>query len=357
MKKMKTGRKVVAACAAAVAASALVSARQLKRAQREAGVRLAAYGAETATLSYGRMTYVDHGPSDEVSDSKELSDERLSYKVSDGKRSSGKGPSDSCSSRKSSNCKEQGDRATEEVVLSAHGLYGDYDQAYENVGTLSSRYRILAPSRFGYLGSSVKGEGTPRQQAEAYVELLDRLEIDRVFVLGTSAGGTPAIRFALDFPERTKGLILYCSAAPWNEKPAKIPRLMGPPPIVNRDLPMWLVFPLYRRVYGMGADVVHSMLPLSKRKEGADLDARITNRDMAVSFEEYPIEEMQVPVLLLHARDDRVAPFEAPAGQVEGSLHRYPNLEKKIFEKGGHFMIGHEREIDAIVVDFIEKHG
>ena len=119
---------------------------------------------------------------------------------------------------------------------------------------------------------------------------------------------------------------------------------------------MWLAFPLYRRVYGMGADVVHSMLPLSKRKEGADLDARITNRDMAVSFEEYPIEEMQVPVLLLHARDDRVAPFEAPAGQVEGSLHRYPNLEKKIFEKGGHFMIGHEREIDAKVVNFIEKH-
>ena len=265
MKKMKIGREVVAACAAAVAASALVSARQLKRALCEAGVRLAAYGAETAMLSYGRMTYVDRRPSDEASDGKGLSDERPRNK-------------------------RPGDGGSEEVVLSAHGLYGGYDQAYENVGTLSSRYRILAPSRFGYLGSSVKGEGTPRQQAEAYVELLDRLKIDRVFVLGTSAGGTPAIRFALDFPERTKGLILYCSAAPWNEKPAKIPRLMGPPPIVNRDLPMWLAFPLYRRVYGMGADVVHSMLPLSKRKEGADLDARITNRDMAVSFEEYPIE-------------------------------------------------------------------
>lgn len=112
MKKMKIGREVVAACAAAVAASALVSARQLKRALCEAGVRLAAYGAETAMLSYGRMTYVDRRPSDEASDGKELSDERLSYKVSDGKRSSGKGPSDSCSSRKSSNCKEQGDRAT-----------------------------------------------------------------------------------------------------------------------------------------------------------------------------------------------------------------------------------------------------
>jgi len=179
---------------------------------------LAAYGAETAMLSYGRMTYVDRRPSDEASDGKGLSDERPRNK-------------------------RPGDGGSEEVVLSAHGLYGGYDQAYENVGTLSSRYRILAPSRFGYLGSSVKGEGTPRQQAEAYVELLDRLEIHRVFVLGTSAGGAPAIRLPLGFPGRNKGPILYCSAAPWNEKPAKIPRLMGPPPIVNRDLPMWLGLP------------------------------------------------------------------------------------------------------------------
>ena len=292
------------------------------------------------------MTYVDWMPVDENLGDKKPSDEELGDKKLDGKKLCGKAPSG----------KWPGEKAAVEALLSIHGLYGGYDQAFENVQSFSSRYRIIAPSRFGYLGSSVKGEGTPREQAEAYAELLDRLEIERAFVLGVSAGGTPAIRFALDFPERTKGLILYCSAAPWNERPARIPRLMGPPPIVNRDLPMWLAFPLYRRVYGMGADVVRGMLPLSRRKEGADLDARITNRDMAVRFEEYPIEELRVPVLLLHARDDRVAPFEAPAGQVEGSLHRYPNLEKKIFETGGHFMAGHSEEIDAAVLNFIKRH-
>lgn len=343
---MMIGEIVVAGCAAAVAACGFVSVRRMKRALREADARLAAYGAESAVLSYGRMTYVDRMPVDENLGDKKPSDEGSGGKKLDGKKLCGKAPSG----------KRPGEKAAVEALLSVHGLYGGYDQAFENVESFSSRYRIIAPSRFGYLGSSVKGEGTPREQAEAYAELLDRLEIERAFVLGASAGGTPAIRFALDFPERTKGLILYCSAAPWNERPARIPRLMGPPPIVNRDLPMWLAFPLYRRVYGMGADVVRGMLPLSRRKEGADLDARITNRDMAVRFEEYPIEELRVPVLLLHARDDRVAPFEAPAGQVEGSLHRYPNLEKKIFETGGHFMAGHSEEIDAAVLDFIKKH-
>ena len=340
------GEIVVAGCAAAVAACGFVSVRRLKRALREAAARLAAYGAESAVLSYGRMTYVDRMPVDENLGDKKPSDEGSGGKKLDGKKLCGKAPSG----------KRPGEKAAVEALLSVHGLYGGYDQAFENVESFSSRYRIIAPSRFGYLGSSVKGEGTPREQAEAYAELLDRLGIEQVFILGVSAGGTPAIRFALDFPQRAKGLILYCSAAPWNEKPARIPSLMGPPPIMNHDLSMWLAFPLYRRLYGMPADVVHGMLPLSRRKEGADLDARIVNRDMAVNFEAYPIEEMHVPVLLLHARDDRMAPFKGPAGQVEGSLHRYPNLETKIFETGGHLMTGHSREIDAAVVEFIERH-
>ena len=373
---MSAGKAILAACAAAVATGVFVPVLRLKRAVKDAEGRLEDCAAETAMLSYGRITYVDRGPSCKASDGMCLSDEKPSGKGSsgnglegkepsgnglEGKEPSGKGLDDKTSGGNGLDGKEldgkgRSDQAAGETLLSVHGLYGGYDQALENVGSLSSRYRILAPSRFGYPGSSVKGEGTPREQAEAYVELLDLLGIERVFILGASAGGTPAIRFVLDFPERAKGLILYCSTAPWNEKPAKIPGLMGPPPIMNHDLPMWHAFPLYRRLYGMESDVVHRMLPLSKRKEGADLDARIVNRDMTVNFEAYPIEEMHVPVLLLHAKDDRMAPFKGPAGQVEGSLHRYPNLETKIFETGGHLMTGHSREIDAAVVEFIERH-
>ncbi|OAP86786.1 alpha/beta hydrolase [Peptidiphaga gingivicola] len=363
---MSAGKAILAACAAAVATGVFVPVLRLKRAVKDAEGRLEDCAAETAMLSYGKMTYVDCGPSCKASDGMCLSDEKPSGKGSsgnglEGKEPSGKGLDDKTSGGNGLDGKEldgkgRSDQAAGETLLSVHGLYGGYDQALENVGSLSSRYRILAPSRFGYPGSSVKGEGTPKEQAEAYVELLDLLGIERVFILGASAGGTPAIRFVLDFPERAKGLILYCSTAPWNEKPAKIPGLMGPPPIMNHDLSMWLAFPIYRRLYGMEADVVHRMLPLSKRKEGADLDARIVNRDMAVNFEAYPIEEMHVPVLLLHAKDDRMAPFKGPAGQVEGSLHRYPNLETKIFETGGHLMTGHSREIDAAVVEFIERH-
>lgn len=206
---MSAGKAILAACAAAVATGVFVRVRRLKRAVKDAEGRLEDCAAETAMLSYGKMTYVDRGPSCKASDGMCLSDEKPS-----GKGSSGKGLDDKTSGGKrllEGKALDGKGRnpAAGETLLSVHGLYGGYDQALENVGSLSSRYRILAPSRFGYPGSSVKGEGTPREQAEAYVELLDILGIERVFILGASAGGTPAIRFALDFPQRAKGLILY----------------------------------------------------------------------------------------------------------------------------------------------------
>ena len=304
---MKSAKIFAYGCAAAVSSVFAIRMCQLKQALTASRRRLTTYDVTSVRLGYGRMTYVDRGEG--------------------------------------------------EVILSVHGLYGGYDQAFDNLEDFSSGHRILAPSRFGYTGSVVKGDGTPKEQAEAYAELLDHLDIERVFVVATSAGGTPAIRFALDYPERTKGLILFCSAAPWNEKPQKIPRLMGPPPFMNYDFSMWMSFPCYRFIYGMKANVIHSMLPLTERKRGAEIDVRITNRDMAVHFEQYPIEEMRVPVLLLHAKDDRIAPFDSPKGQVKESFHRYRNLEKVIFETGGHFMSGHSAEINAAVTDFINRHG
>lgn len=136
---MMIGEIVVAGCAAAVAACGFVSVRRLKRALREADARLAAYGAESAVLSYGRMTYVDRMPVDENLGDKKPSDEGSGGKKLDGKKLCGKAPSG----------KRPGEKAAVEALLSVHGLYGGYDQAFENVESFSSRYRIIAPSFWG----------------------------------------------------------------------------------------------------------------------------------------------------------------------------------------------------------------
>lgn len=263
--------------------------------------RLATYGAETAVLSYGNMSYVDKG----------------------------KG----------------------KVILSVHGIFGGYDQAYDTCKDFTSDYRIIAPSRFGYLGSDILGNGTPAEQATAYVELLDELGIDKAYLLATSAGGSVAIRFALDYPERTEGLILYCSAMPFPYKPEKYMEYAGPPAFLCNDYAMFLISPLFEPIMGMEPATIYSMLPIGDRKQGVILDASVTNPDMARNFDSYQIESLQVPTLILHAKDDKLASYEATTNV----LSRFPNCTFISFETGGHLMAGQGEEIKKEVTNFISK--
>ena len=235
-----------------------------------------------------------------------------------------------------------------DVILSVHGIFGGYDQAYDTCKDFNSEYRIIAPSRFGYLGSDILGSGTPAEQATAYVELLDKLGIDKVYLLATSAGGSVAIRFALDYPERTKGLILYCSAMPFTQKPEKCPDYAGPPEFLCNNFAMFIMSPLFEPIMGMEPSTIYSMLPVSERKEGVVLDASVTNLDMARNCDKYNIEELQVPTLIIHAKDDQLASY----ADTERAVNRFPNCTFVSFEDGGHLLNGHGEEIKKAVSKF-----
>lgn len=262
-----------------------------------AKVRLGEYEPQVANLSYGRMTYVDRGEGT--------------------------------------------------PVLMSHGIFGGYDQGADCAASMLPKngYRMISPSRFGYLGSAIKGAGTPKDQADAFIELLDHLGIDQAYVMGMSAGGTAAIRMALDFPERVKGLVLFGSAPVMAEQPVDIPEMVGPPPSMNQDWVWWMVAPVMSAIQGLPMNAVHTMLPIGPRREGVEIDTFTTNPDMARHFDEYPIEDLQVPVLLIHARDDKVVPFT----DMEAGMHRYPNLTTAFFDTGGHMLIGNEATIAAAI--------
>jgi len=91
-----------------------------------------------------------------------------------------------------------------EPVLVVHGAGGGFDQGIDMTGTLAGRgYHLIAPSRFGYLRSTLPGNLSTAMQADAYAQLLDRLRVDKVVVVGISAGAwsikaIPAAALALD---------------------------------------------------------------------------------------------------------------------------------------------------------------
>ena len=162
MKKSR-GKKMVAVAIVFIIIAAILLYLSVElilchNAVKQAYRRLETYNAQTVELSSGKMTYVDSGEG--------------------------------------------------EVLFVVHGISGGYD-TIDMMKDKQGDYRIIVPSRFGYLGSDMPQDTTPLNQVNAFIELLDKLNIDKVFLFGTSAGGTIAIKFALEHPERVKGLILY----------------------------------------------------------------------------------------------------------------------------------------------------
>jgi len=94
-------------------------------------------------------------------------------------------------------------------VLVSHGGPGGFDLGLAWCRHLRDNgCELLAPSRPGYLRTPLSSGRTPADQADLYAAMLDRLEIERVAIVGFSSGGPSAVQFAARYADRTSALIL-----------------------------------------------------------------------------------------------------------------------------------------------------
>jgi 2-hydroxy-6-oxonona-2,4-dienedioate hydrolase len=94
-------------------------------------------------------------------------------------------------------------------LLTIHGAGGGYDQGLANVVDLvGDGFRLIAPSRFGYLGTPIPADTSPAGQADAHAALLSELKVSKVIIVGVSAGARSAVELAIRHPGLVAGLIL-----------------------------------------------------------------------------------------------------------------------------------------------------
>ena len=249
------------------------------------------------------------------------------------------------------------------TVLVSHGITGGIDQGIGMVeNLLTSGYRFLYISRFGYLKSSIPDNPSAGLQADTYSELLDHLGIETAFILGNSAGGTSAIQFAVRHPEKCEGLILISSNAPMDEDPGHPPKF-----IFQYDFLYWLFMKLIGRSMmtmflpksvvrelskdkkkEIVDDVFFSALPVSRRTHGIIFDLFISNPSIStdVSF-----ETVKSPTLIINAVDD-------PATRIEGAERLAREIKTSTLVKlnsGGHLLLDQEEEIRKRIHAFINQ--
>jgi pimeloyl-ACP methyl ester carboxylesterase len=256
-------------------------------------------------------------------------------------------------------------------VLVVHGIFGGFDQGLVIAGgNVGEEFRSIVPSRFGYLRTPLPEDASPAGQGDAFACLLDALGIQQTAVLGTSAGGTSAIQFALRHPHRCAALMLFSSNAP-GETEATLPPEPLAKVIFKSDLVFWLMTTYFRSSLNsmMGvpkgfeltpeykadvAEVMRTILPVNPRADGAVFDMFVSNADINAGYPAgYPLEEIAAPVLIVNAVDDPLTLYANAKSMAE----RISGAKLVTIESGGHMLLGHEERIRSEIVAFLQEHS
>lgn len=223
---------------------------------------------------------------------------------------------------------EYAERGRGAPILSVHGTLGGWDQ-----GLVAAEYfrlngfRVIAPSRPGYLGTPLSTGRTFAQQGDALAALLDALEIDRIIVFAVSGGGPAGYELAARHSDRVEKLVQVDGVCIPGPIPALAARVAARDTIARAQI--WLLTHATRQTLATlfrlaGSDsravaaaraaslaavpsrtaaleaTLRASLGGARRREGMNNDFR--------PFTPAPLHQITCPTLIVHGRSDKTVP-------------------------------------------------
>jgi 3-oxoadipate enol-lactonase len=218
------------------------------------------------------------------------------------------------------------------AVLLIHGWTLDLDMWAPQFATLASRYRLIAFDRRGFGLSS--GAPAIEQDLADIAQLLARLGVERVAIVGMSQGARVALRWALRSPEMTTCLVLdgpprdlLAIGRPEGEIALGAYRELVRSEGIEEFRKQWLEHPLMR-LHTRDARVCTLLREMVSRYPGHDLRADVTEQLRDVG----DLDRLDFPVLVINGEYDSLARIDAGADLVRA----LPDVRLAVIPDAGH---------------------
>jgi pimeloyl-ACP methyl ester carboxylesterase len=263
-------------------------------------------------------------------------------------------------------------------ILCLHGTPGGCDHILLVDDIVKEGFRLISPSRPGYLGTPLDVGRTPREQADAMIALLDELRLTKVAVLAISGAGPIGVELALHHRKRVSALVMMSAANSQRVVPgSRLARafslsrlgawLMGMlaaispttaarrllrgsstyDPATLREASKQVVRDPAKLSYLR--TLVAAMKPFGPRKAGWKNDLRQLSALAPLAF-----EQLQCPVLVIHGRADARVPF----AEAELLAGRAPRAELLAVDASHVIPLsGADRTVNDRMVGFLRMHA
>ena len=111
---------------------------------------------------------------------------------------------------------------TGETVVLLHGLTDNKNSFVASVEEITQTHRVILPDLQGHGENAglASRDNSIKGQSEFIAALLDEIGVRDVIIGGNSMGGHTAASFALNHPDRVKGLIIVNATGVWEDRPS-----------------------------------------------------------------------------------------------------------------------------------------
>ena len=270
---------------------------------------------------------------------------------------------------------EYADVGSGPVILAIHGAGGGFDQSLTLAQAfVEPGYRVIAPSRFGYLRTAMPADGSPVAQADAHACLLDALDVRKAVVIGGSMGAPSAMQLCLRHPDHCSALVLLFPIA-FAPRPSSRPQTHVSPTVAYlaekmllSDFAYWAMCKVARdKVFTTimatppddfrrappeeqitALEIMEGVEPVSLRRKGLKSDANV-----AISIPRFDVEHIAVPTLVIAAKDDLYGTYDGGSYTAE----HIPRARFIGFPDGGHLLLGHRKEVRTHLTDFLHANS